>query len=126
MNAKTKIRDEAHFQILRQLHDNPELSQRELGERVGVSLGAVNYCLKALIGKGLVKARNFSQSSKKIRYVYQLTPAGITAKAALTRRFLRRKKAEYDSLRAEIEVLAEEVSGSADEDRDVCIDPKIP
>jgi EPS-associated MarR family transcriptional regulator len=108
LNIKAKIQEEARFQILRLLHDNPELTQRELGERVGVSLGAVNYCLKALIERGLVKAGNFSKSPNKLGYAYVLTPAGIAEKTVLTGRFLARKKAEYEALRAEIEALSRE------------------
>jgi EPS-associated MarR family transcriptional regulator len=108
LNNKAKIQDEARFQILRLLHDNPELTQRELGERVGVSLGAVNYCLKALIERGLVKASNFSKSPNKLSYAYVLTPAGITEKTMLTGRFLARKKLEYEALRAEIDALSRE------------------
>ena len=108
LNIKAKIQEEARFQILRLLHDNPELTQRELGERVGVSLGAVNYCLKALIERGLVKASNFSKSPNKLSYAYVLTPAGITEKTMLTGRFLARKKLEYEALRAEIDALSRE------------------
>ncbi len=108
VNNKTKVQEEARFQILRLLHENPELSQRELGERMGVSLGAVNYCLKALIERGLVKAGNFSKSPNKLGYAYVLTPAGITEKTLLTGRFLASKKAEYEALRVEIEALSRE------------------
>ena len=108
LKNKAKIQDEARFQILRLLHENPVLTQRELGERVGVSLGAVNYCLKALIERGLVKAGNFSKSPNKLGYAYVLTPAGIAEKTVLTGRFLARKKAEYEALRAEIEALSRE------------------
>jgi EPS-associated MarR family transcriptional regulator len=108
LKNKTKIQDEARFQILRLLHENPDLTQRELGERVGVSLGAVNYCLKALMERGLVKAGNFSKSPNKLGYAYVLTPAGIAEKTVLTGRFLMRKKAEYEALRAEIEALSRE------------------
>jgi EPS-associated MarR family transcriptional regulator len=109
LNNKPKIQEEARFQILRLLHENPELTQRELGKRVGVSLGAVNYCLKALIERGLVKASNFSKSPNKLGYVYVLTPAGIAEKTMLTGSFLRRRITEYQALRAEIEILAEEM-----------------
>lgn len=109
MNNQTKIQEEARFQILRLLHDNPSLSQRELSQRVGVSLGAVNYCVKALVERGLVKAGNFSASQNKIGYAYVLTPAGISEKARLTGRFLIRKKAEYEALRMEIDALSREV-----------------
>jgi EPS-associated MarR family transcriptional regulator len=109
LNNQTKIQEEARFQILRLLHDNPSLSQRELSQRVGVSLGAVNYCVKALVERGLVKAGNFSASQNKIGYAYVLTPAGISEKARLTGRFLIRKKAEYEALRMEIDALSREV-----------------
>ncbi len=110
LNNKAKIQEEARFKILRLLHENPELTQRELGERVGVSLGAVNYCLKALIERGLVKVGNFSKSSNKLGYAYVLTPAGIAEKTVLTGRFLARKKAEYEALRIEIDGLSREIT----------------
>ena len=81
-----------------------------MGDRVGISLGAVNYCLKALIDRGLVKAGNFSRSSNKFAYAYALTPAGIAEKTILTGRFLSRKVAEYQALRFEIEALSKELS----------------
>ena len=108
LNNKAKIQEEARFQILRLLHENPELTQRELGERVGVSLGAVNYCLKALIERGLVKVGNFSKSPNKLGYAYVLTPAGIAEKTMLTGRFLARKMDEYELLREEIRRLSQE------------------
>ncbi len=103
------LTDEARYKILRKLEANPDISQRQLAEELGVSLGKVNYCLQALIEKGLIKARNFSKSQKKVRYLYILTPEGIENKAALTRRFLKRKVAEYDALRAEIEEIRKEL-----------------
>ena len=90
------------------MYENPELSQRELGERVGISLGAVNYCLRALIERGLVKAGNFSRNPNKLGYAYVLTPAGIAEKSLLTGRFLKRKVEEYEALKLEIEVLTRE------------------
>ena len=108
MNNREKIQEEARFKILRLLHENPELTQRELGERVGISLGAVNYSLRALIERGLVKAGNFSRSPNKLGYAYALTPAGIVEKTLLTGRFLKRKVEEYEALKLEIEVLSRE------------------
>ncbi len=108
MNNRPRIREEARFKILRLLHENPDMTQRELGERVGISLGAVNYCLRALIECGFVKARNFSRSPHKFSYAYVLTPAGITEKTLLTGRFLKRKVKEYEALKLEIEVLSRE------------------
>jgi EPS-associated MarR family transcriptional regulator len=80
-----------------------------LGERVGISLGAVNYCLRALIERGLVKANNFSRNANKLGYVYVLTPAGIAEKTLLTGRFLKRKVEEFEALRLEIEALNHEI-----------------
>ena len=110
MNNRAKIQEEARFKILRLLHENPELTQRELGERVGISLGAVNYCLRALIERGLVKAGNFSRNPNKLGYAYVLTPAGIAEKTLLTARFFSRKVAEYQALRLEIEALTKEMA----------------
>ena len=109
MNSKSKIQEEARFQILRLLHENPELNQRELGERIGVSLGAVNYCLRSLMERGFVKAGNFASSQNKLSYAYVLTPSGIAEKVRLTGRFLARKKAEYEALRVEIDALSREI-----------------
>jgi len=109
LNAKSKIQEEAHFQILRLLHENPELTRRQLGERVGISLGAVNYCLESLIDRGFVKARNFKRSLKKIGYVYFLTPAGIAEESPLTARFLNLKVNEYEVLKKEIRDLSAEL-----------------
>jgi len=101
--------EDARYKILKILETNPDISQRQLAEELGVSLGKVNYCLQALIGKGLIKVKNFSKSPKKSRYLYILTPAGIENKAALTKRFLTRKVAEYESLRIEIEDIRKEL-----------------
>jgi EPS-associated MarR family transcriptional regulator len=97
---------------MRILQDNPDLTQRELAEKLGVSVGGLNYCLKALMEKGLVKMENFGQSKNKFGYVYILTPRGISEKAALTSQFLKRKKAEYEALKAEIAALKLEVASS--------------
>jgi len=85
------------------IEQNPQVSQREIANRLGLSLGGINYCIKALINKGYVKVSNFTENPHKIGYAYLLTPSGIVAKAALTGRFLKRKIAEYDALKAEIE-----------------------
>jgi len=87
------------------LQDNPDMTQREIAEKLGVSTSGLNYCLNALIDRGYLKVQNFSQSKNKFGYIYVLTPQGIAEKAQLTSRFLRRKIAEYDALRAEIESL---------------------
>ena len=97
---------------MRLLETNPEMTQRELAEALGVSLGAANYCLKALVEKGWVKLGNFQNNPNKLRYLYLLTPLGLTAKTRLTARFLQRKLAEYEALKAEIEELRCEVEQS--------------
>jgi EPS-associated MarR family transcriptional regulator len=99
-----------HYHLLKLLQDNPELSQRALAEAAGISLGKVNYCLKALIEKGLIKAANFRNNPNKKAYAYLLTAKGIEEKARITVRFLRRKQQEYEELRSEIEHLRQEVS----------------
>ncbi|ROT99089.1 MarR family EPS-associated transcriptional regulator [Histidinibacterium lentulum] len=97
--------------LLRALDAGPDLSQRDLARQTGISLGAVNFCLRALAEKGLVKVRNFQASDRKLRYAYVLTPAGIEAKTRLTARFLKRKIAEYERLQAEIAELEAELRG---------------
>jgi len=103
--------EERHLKALRLLEQNPEMTQRELAEALGVSVGAANYCLKALVEKGWVKLENFQKNPNKLGYLYLLTPMGIAAKAQLAARFLRRKVAEYEALRAEIAQLQAEVNG---------------
>mgnify|MGYP006171925349 CR=1 FL=1 len=97
--------------ILRRLADTPDVNQRELALHAGVSLGRLNYALRALVDKGWVKVGNFSRSEHKLGYAYLLTPRGIEAKAKLTKTFLARKMREYDALRDEIERLQREVEG---------------
>jgi EPS-associated MarR family transcriptional regulator len=101
-----------HFRILKLVAEKPDLSQRELAERLGVSNGKLHYCMRALIDKGLVKLSNFAHSKHHLGYAYLLTPAGISQKAALTSHFLRRKMAEYETLRAEITALQAEIRSS--------------
>jgi EPS-associated MarR family transcriptional regulator len=96
------------------LQDDPDMTQREIAEKLGISTSGLNYCLKALIDKGWVKVQNFNQSKNKFGYIYVLTPQGIVEKAVLTGRFLRRKTAEYDSLKAEIDALRAEEKVSFD------------
>jgi EPS-associated MarR family transcriptional regulator len=96
------------FRVMRLLQANPDLTQRELAQELGVSVGGLNYCLKALIDKGWVKMQNFSQSKNKFGYIYILTPTGMAEKAALTSRFLKRKMSEYEALKAEIDALQNE------------------
>lgn len=104
-----ELQEDARFRILRLLQQNPEMSQRDLADAVGIGLGSVNYCLNALVEKGLVKLGNFSAAEDKRRYAYILTRKGMAEKVVLTQRFLRRKMAEYDTLKAEIDELHEEI-----------------
>lgn len=103
------LQEENHLKVMRLLLDNPSLSQRELADALGVSLGKINYCLKALMDKGLVKVQNFRNNQNKLAYAYLLTPLGIAEKASLTTQFLRRKVAEYEGLNREIEQLRREI-----------------
>ena len=91
--------------LLRELESNPEYTQRELSQEMGVSLGKVNYCIRKLTEKGLIKITNFKQNQNKIGYVYLLTPKGIDEKARLTFSFLKRKIIEYEILKKEINEL---------------------
>lgn len=102
--------DKAELELMRLIGQRGELSQREVATSLGVSLGKANYCLRALIAKGFVKAENYRKSSNKMAYLYLLTPSGIAAKAELTRQFLALKVREYEALRAEIEQLKRESS----------------
>lgn len=108
-SRQAKITEDTHFRIMRILQENPDLTQRELAEKLGMSVGGLNYCLKALIDKGLVKMQNFSSSKNKFKYVYLLTPMGIAEKVALTTRFLSRKMEEYEAIKLEIAELKSEV-----------------
>ena len=94
--------DQDHFNVLRNIKKNPNSSQRELADELGFSLGKLNYCLKALKRKGLVKIENFKKNPKKINYVYILTPKGITEKSKLTFNFMKLKMKEYEELKKEI------------------------
>ena len=94
--------DQDHFNILREIQKKPNSSQRELAKELGFSLGKLNYCLKALQNKGLVKIQNFKKNPKKKNYLYILTPKGISIKTKLTINFMKRKMKEYDQLKSEI------------------------
>jgi len=100
---------ETRYRLLKLLEQNPDVSQRELAEELGISLGKVNYCLRALIDRGWVKMTNFTRSGSKTAYFYKLTPTGISEKAAAARRFLDRKFEEHARIAAEIEMLRNEV-----------------
>ena len=94
--------EQDHFDVLRRIKKSPESSQRKLAQELGFSLGKLNYCLKALQTKGLVKIENFKNNPKKINYVYVLTPKGISEKTKLTINFMQLKMKEYDELKKEI------------------------
>ena len=105
-------REALRLEVMRVIEANPEMSQREIARELGVSLGGVNYAMKALVERGLVKAKNFGRSDNKLGYVYVLTPAGIKQKSELAATFLSRKLAEYEVLRQEIEALKLELADS--------------
>ena len=105
--------EERQLDALRLLATNPDMTQRELAEALGVSLGAANFCLKALVEKGWIKLENFQKNPHKLGYLYLLTPMGIAAKTSLTATFLKRKLEEYETLKAEIQQLKSEVSESS-------------
>ena len=100
---------ETHFRVMRLLDEDPSISTREIAKQIGISNGAAYYCVTALVEKGFVKLKNFTQSKTKSNYIYELTPRGIRAKAALTVSFLDRKRHEYEDLRKEIERLESEL-----------------
>jgi EPS-associated MarR family transcriptional regulator len=106
---RTAPEDDAHLQVMRLLEERPTLSQRELSLALGLSLGKVNYCLRALMDRGWVKANNFRRSNNKMAYAYVLTPRGLREKLALTRRFLAAKEAEFERLRITIDGLRAEL-----------------
>jgi len=103
------MNDDTHLRVLRLVEQNPGISQRGMARELGVSLGKANYCLRALLEKGWVKARNFKNNDSKLQYAYLLTPSGIENKARLTANYLQAKMAEYERLRLEIEQLKQEV-----------------
>lgn len=111
-SRQAKIQEDTNFRVMRILQEDPDLTQRELAEKLGVSVGGLNYCLRALMEKGLVKMQNFAHSKNKFGYVYVLTPRGMAEKAALTSRFLKRKMEEREALKAEIEALKSEVEST--------------
>ncbi len=92
-----------HFELLRKINRKPESTQRELAQELGFSLGKLNYCLKELQKKGLIKIENFKKNPNKINYLYVLTPEGLAAKTKLTINFMKKKMREYDELKKEIE-----------------------
>lgn len=113
MPDNADLHSETHLKVLRLLDAVPQMSQRDLAGKLGVSLGKANFCLNALLERGLLTAQRFHNSQNKLAYAYLITPSGIAEKAALTSRFLSRKVSEYEALRAEIEALQAEVGEGA-------------
>lgn len=105
MTKSTKLNPDIHFRLLNIIEENPHITQRELAKKLNVSLGGINYCLKALIDIGHIKADNFHKSPKKLNYLYLLTPKGVSQKTSLTSDFLKRKMAEYRDLKNEIDLI---------------------
>jgi EPS-associated MarR family transcriptional regulator len=105
----SNLQEENHLKVMRLLVEDPRMSQRELAAALGMSLGKTNYCIKALMVKGLIKVNNFRSHKNKLAYAYLLTPQGIAEKANLTAEFLRRKLDEYERLKDEIQMLKREV-----------------
>jgi len=106
MNSSKKLKTlnpDLHFKLLKTIENKPSISQRELAKELGVSLGSINYCLKALMKIGHIKLANFNSNPNKLGYLYLLTKKGLTEKAVLTVGFLNRKKLEYEALKKEIE-----------------------
>lgn len=110
MQKKINTDEDTHLKLMRLLEQHPNITQRELAEHLGVSLGKTNYCIKALLDKGWLKIQNFQDSKRKLAYAYLLTPQGMVEKSAITVRFLQHKMDEYERLRLEIESLRLEVS----------------
>ena len=106
------MNDEITHKLITLIEHHPNLSQRELAKVMGISLGKTNYCLKGLMERGWLKARNFKNSNNKIAYAYILTPTGLSEKAKITARYLKHKIQEFETLKSEIEKLRQEVSGS--------------
>ncbi|MEP4484849.1 MAG: MarR family EPS-associated transcriptional regulator [Halioglobus sp.] len=111
-NQNLSSKEEVRLNVLRLLQQSPQMSQREIASSLDVSLGGINYCLRALVDKGWVKVENFSKSEQKLRYAYLLTPKGVTEKSKLTAQFLKRKLTEYETLKQEIAALEKEVDTS--------------
>lgn len=103
------MNDETTYKLFKAIEEHPASSQRRLAADLEISLGKLNYCLKALLDKGLVKAENFIESNNKRSYLYKITPTGLSEKAAVTLRFLKHKMTEYEKLKHEIHALKEEI-----------------
>jgi len=107
------IDEETHYHLLKLIQENPHITQRQLAEMMGVSVGKVNYCIKALVDVGHIKLNNFKQSKNKLRYMYVLTPRALKEKAQITMRFLQQKQQQYERLKQEIEELEDQLRSSS-------------
>ena len=110
--ALKTIDSDIHFRVLTALEENPRITQRELASKLGISLGGVNFCLKALVEIGHIKINNFRKNTNKLAYLYLLTPSGISKKTMLTSSFLKRKINEYKALKMEIEIIRSKMRDS--------------
>jgi EPS-associated MarR family transcriptional regulator len=115
VGQRSKLQEDVHYRVLRLLHENPELSQRQFAHAVGISNGSARYLLSPLLDYGMFKLGNFTAAKDNRRYAYILTPKGSAEKAAITRGFLGRKMQEYEALKAEIDALRGELDGSPEE-----------
>ena len=106
------IDPDIHFRVLHTLEENPHITQRELAQKLGISLGGVNFCLKALVEIGHVKINNFQKNTNKSAYLYLLTPSGISKKTMLATSFLKRKMNEYKALKMEIDLIKIKIKDS--------------
>jgi EPS-associated MarR family transcriptional regulator len=112
-SRRSKLQEDTYFRVMRILEEKPDVTQREIAQKLGMSTSGLNYALNALIDKGWVKVYNFSESKNKFGYVYLLTPSGVAEKASLTGRFLQRKLQEYEEMKAEIESLRAEMHNAS-------------
>ncbi len=112
-SRRSKLQEDTYFRVLRILEEMPDITQREIAKKLGISTSGLNYALNALIDKGLVKVHNFSESKNKFGYAYLLTASGVAEKVSLTSRFLQRKLQEYEEMRTEIESLRSELDSQS-------------
>ena len=106
---RSKRQEETHFRVMQILQENPKASTRDIARTLGISNGSAYYCISELVEKGFIKFKNFTKSTSKSHYLYPLTPKGVSSKAALTVKFLERKRKEYFDLRKEIQRLESEL-----------------
>jgi EPS-associated MarR family transcriptional regulator len=113
-SRRANLQEDTKFRLMQLINENSKMSQREMAQALGISFGGINYCLSALVEKGLVKIQNFSQNQNKFGYRYLLTPSGVSEKTKLTTSFLKRKMIEYKSLKEEIDALKLELQDEDD------------